>query len=199
MNRSTWLMFLCLMGSVRASAQNQPGACVLDTAEDGQVITVQGKTSQQPHDLVFGIPGCKDLLILTYAGDPGTGVAAGQLLKDGNLKRFQRYTSAVYKSTKGDICQCAQYGDVTATLTGKLQIATIPPGTTKDQMGFLHDASGKVVGTSGFGHPNRMFRYGLVILSVAHAKAQKLPKPEPPKQSSSLLHEIRAGGTALKY
>jgi hypothetical protein len=181
MNRSTWLIFLCLLGSVTASAQNQTGGCVLDTAEDGQVITVQGKTSQQPHDLVFGVPGCKDLLVLTYAGDPDTGVAADQLRRDGNLKRFQKYTSAVYKSTKNDICQCAQYGGVAATLTGKLQIATIPAGTKKDQMGFLHDASGKVVGTSGFGHPNRIFRYRLVILSVAEAKAQKLPKPEPPR------------------
>jgi len=191
MNKSICVLFLSLTGSAIAVAQNQPDAtCILGTAKDGQTITVQGKTVQEPHDLGFRIAGCDDLVILTYAGDRDTDVTADHLRRDENLKRFQEYTSAVYKGTKKDTCvQCMQYGDVEATLTGKLEIATVPSGTTKDQMGFLHDASGKVVGTSGFGHPNRMFKYRLVIVSVADAKAQKLPKPEPSKQPSSLLHE----------
>jgi hypothetical protein len=191
MNKSIWLLFLSLISSATAVAQNQPSdTCILGTAKDGQTITVQGKAVQQPHDLGFRIVGCDDLVIVTYAGDRDTDVPADHLRRDENLKRFQEYTSAVYKSTKKDICvQCMQYGDVEATLTGKLEIATIPPGTTKDQMGFLHDASGKVVGTSGFGHPTRMFKYRLVVVSVADAKARKLPKPEPSNQPSSLLHE----------
>jgi hypothetical protein len=191
MNKSIWLLILSLIGSTMAVAQNQPDAtCILGTAKNGQTITVQGKVVQEPHDLGFRVVGCDDLVILTYAGDRDTDVTADRLRRDENLKRFQEYTSAVYKSTKKDICvQCMQYGDVEATLTGKLEIATIPPGTTKDQMGFLHDASGKVVGTSGFGHPTRMFKYRLVIISVADTKARKLPKPEPSNQPSSLLHE----------
>jgi hypothetical protein len=190
MNKSFGVLFFSLIASAMAFAQKQPDACILDTAKDGQTISVHGKTVQQPHDLGFGIPGCNDLLILTYAGDRDTNVSADQLRKDENLKRFQKYTSAVYKSTKKNICiQCTKYGDVETTLTGKLEIATIPSGMTKDQMGFLHDASGKVVGTSGFGHPTRMFKYRLVIVSVADAKARKLPKPEPSNQPSSLLHE----------
>jgi hypothetical protein len=164
-----------------AVAQNQTSAtCILGTAQDGQTITVQGKVVQEPHDLGFRVVGCDDLVILTYAGDRGTDVTVDLLRRDENLKRFQEYTSAVYKSTKKDICmQCMKYGDVEATLTGRLEIATIPPGTTKDQVGFLHDASGKVVGTSGFGHPTRMFKYRLVIVSVADVKARRLPKPGP--------------------
>ena len=188
MNKAIWLLFLSLIGLALAIAQNQPGAtCILGTAKDGQIITVQGKAVQQPHDLGFRVVGCDDLVILTYAGDRDTGVTADHLRRDENLKRFQEYTSAVYKSTKKAICiQCMQFGDVEATLTGKLEIATILPGTTKDQMGFLHDASGKVVGTSGFGHPARMFKYRLVIISVADAKARKLPKPseQPPKDAA---------------
>ena len=187
MNKSIWLLILSLIGSAMAVAQNQPDAtCILGTAKNGQTITVQGKAVQQPHDLGFRVVGCDDLVILTYAGDQDTDVTADHLRRDQNLKRFQEYTSAVYKSTKKDICmQCMQYGDVEATLTGKLEIATIPPGTTKDQMGFLHDASGKVVGTSGFGHPPRMFKYRLVIFSVADTKARKLPKPNPSMQPSN--------------
>lgn len=181
MSKSVWLLFLSLIGSATAFAQNQPDACILDTAKNGQTITVHGNTIQQPHDLGFGIVGCNYLVVLTYAGDRDTDVTADQLRRDENLKRFQKYTSAVYKSNRKNICvQCMQYGDVEATLTGKLEIATIPPGTTKDQIGFLHDASGKIVGTSGFGHPTRRFKYRLVILSASDVKARKLPKPKPP-------------------
>jgi hypothetical protein len=181
MNKSIWLLILSLIGPTMAVAQNQPNAtCVLGTAQDGQTITVQGKAVQEPHDLGFRVVGCDDLVILTYAGDRDTDATVDFLRRDENLKRFQEYTSAVYKSKKKGICmQCMKYGDVEATLTGKLEIATVPPGTTKDQMGFLHDASGKVVGTSGFGHPTRMFKYRLVIVSVTDVKARRLPKPGP--------------------
>ena len=189
--RATCLLLLSLTGPAMAFAQNQfEATCILGTAKNGQIITVHGKAVQQPHDLGFHVVGCDDLVMLTYAGDRDTDVTADHLRRDENLKRFREYTSAVYKSTKKHMClQCMQYGDVEATLTGKLEIATIPTGTNKDQMGFLHDASGKVVGTSGFGHPTRMFKYRLVIVSVADAKARKLPKPEPSSQPSSLLHE----------
>jgi hypothetical protein len=186
MSKSMWTLLFFLVTSATTCAQNQPDACILDGAKDGQTITVRGKAVQEPHDLGFRIVGCNDVVILSYAGDPDTNLSADQLRSDENLKRFQTYTSAVYKGTKKNTCvQCMQYGDVEATLTGKLEIATIPSGTTKDQMGFLHDASGKIVGTSGFGHPNRMFKYRLVILSVGDTKAQKLPKPKPPNTTTS--------------
>src|SRR5229473_566219 len=101
MNKSIWLLILSLIGSAMAVAQNQPDAtCILGTAKNGQTITVQGKAVQQPHDLGFRVVGCDDLVILTYAGDQDTDVTADHLRRDQNLKRFQEYTSAVYKSTK---------------------------------------------------------------------------------------------------
>jgi len=192
MNKSIWLLFLSLISSATAVAQNQPSAtCILGTAKDGQTITVHGKAVEEPHDLAFSIEGCNDLVILTYAGDRETDVPADQLRPDASLKRFQTYTNAVYKSTT--CMQCMKYGDVEATLTGKLEIATIPPGTTKDQMGFLHDASGKVVGTSGFGHPTRIFKYRLVILSASDVKARKLPKPNPKADTGAATVDPKDG------
>lgn len=165
--------------SLTAFAQNQTDACILNAAKDGQIITLRGKAVDEPHDLSFGILGCNDLVMLAYAGDRDTDVSADQLRRDENLKRFQKYTSAVYKGAGKNICmECAQYGDVEATLTGKLEIATIPPGTTKDWMGFLRDASGKIVGTFGWGHPHPYFKYRLVVFSAADVKARKLPRPE---------------------
>ena len=162
------------------------GGCVLTTATDGQVITVHGKVFSEPHDMGFGIPGCNDTVLLTYAGDRDNDVSADQLRKDENLKQFQNYTSAVYKSKGKSLCmQCMKYGDVEATLTGKLQIAIMPPGTTKDPAGFLRDSSGKIVGTFGWGHPVPFAKYRLVIQSVSDVKARKLPRPTPTNTSAA--------------
>jgi hypothetical protein len=178
MSKSISLLFVLLVCSVTAFGQSSKGACILATATDGQSITLRGKTAQEPHDLVFDIEGCGDAVVLTYAGYPDNKVNADQLRQDESLKRFQKYTTATYKSGGENICmECMKYRDVAATLTGKLEIATVPAGTTKDQSGFLHDASGKIVGTSGFGHPTPMFKYRLVIFSASDVKATKQPKP----------------------
>jgi hypothetical protein len=167
-----------------ASGLNDSG-CVLSTATNGQVITAHGKVFSEPHDMGFGIPGCNDSVLLTYAGDRDNDVSADQLRKDENLKQFQNYTSAVYKSKGKSLCmQCMKYGDVEATLTGKLEIASMPPGTTKDPTGFVRDSSGKIVGTFGWGHPVPFAKYRLVIQSVSDVKARKLPKPTTPNTSA---------------
>jgi hypothetical protein len=169
---------LILLLNSFAFAQNQANDCPLETAKDGAVITVHGKAAQEPHDVVFDIDGCHDPVVLAYAGDKDSEVSADQLHRDENLRRFQKYTTATYRGNAKNIClMCMKYGDVKATVTGRLQIATIPAGTTKDSFGFLHDQSGKIVGTSGFGHPNRGFKYRLVILSVSEVTARKLQKP----------------------
>src|SRR5436305_1159422 len=179
-------VFLLLLSSM-AFGQNQTGGCVLNTAHDGDTITIHGEAVQQAHDLAFAIEGCKDLVILAYAGDRDSGVTADQLQKSESLKQFQKYTSSTYKSRGKNICmQCMKYGDVKATLTGRLQVATIPAGTTKDNFGFLHDESGKVVGTSGFGHPTRRFKYRLAIMSAADVTAHKLPRPTIARSGSGL-------------
>jgi hypothetical protein len=178
MSKSISLLFILLICSVTAFGQSSTGACILETAKDGQSITLRGKTAQEPHDLVFDIEGCSDVVVLTYAGYPDNKVNADQLHQDESLKRFQKYTTAAYKSSGKNICmECMKYRDVEATLTGKLEIAAVPSGTTKDRQGFLHDASGKIVGTSGFGHPTPMFKYRLVILSASDVKASKQSKP----------------------
>jgi len=188
MQTSKYLLILLL--SVSAFAQNKTAACILDTTKDGQVITVRGKVADEPHDMGFTIPGCNDTVLLMYAGDKDNDVSAAQLRRDESLKRFQKYTSATYKSRGKNIClQCMQYGDVEATLTGKLEIATIPPGTTKDNLGFLHDASGKIVGKSGWGHPVPFAKYRLVIQTVADVKAKKLPMPSSNSNDTGVTHE----------
>jgi hypothetical protein len=153
-----WALVLSLFVSA-AFPRNRPAICPLENAKDGQTVTVRGRTLEQPHDLGFGINGCKEVVVLTFAGDPDNDVSANELRRDKNLRNFQKFTRV------GKV--------VEATLTGRIEIATIPPGTTKDAMGLLRDGSGKVVGTSGFGHPSRMFKYRLVILSASDVKVFK--------------------------
>lgn len=182
MGKLICLLFLCLVNSALTCQQTWASEkCVLDTAKDGQTITMTGDAVQQPHDLGFRATGCVDLVILAYAGDQDTDVTASQLRVDRKFKQFHKYTSAVYMGDKKNICmECPQYTDVEATLVGKLEIATIQKGTTKDSTGFLHDTSGKIVGASGFGHPTGIFKYRLVVLSVTAVRARKLPKPKLP-------------------
>jgi len=131
-----------------------------------------------PHDMAFSIPGCDQAVLLTYAGNQDNDVKATELRNDKNLKLFHKYTYSTYKSRGKNICgECSKYGDVEAELTGKLEIATLPPGTTKDKANFIRDSSGKIVGLFGWGHPGPFAGYRLIIESVSQVKARKLARP----------------------
>jgi hypothetical protein len=152
--------------------------CVLSTARSEEVITVQGKFRREPHDNGFDIQGCDITVLLTFAGNSDNHVSGNELRKDGELQRFQKYTMSFYMGNRKNICiDCMKY-DVEAEITGKLEIASVPPGATRDSFGLLRDQSGKVIGTYGWGHPSPYARYRLVILSVANVKAKKLPPPQ---------------------
>jgi hypothetical protein len=66
---------------------------------------------------------------------------------------------------------------VEATFTGILEAASVPAGLTKDASGLLRDATGRVVGNAGFGHPAPIYEYRFVIESVSDITARKLPSP----------------------
>lgn len=178
-NSMTKLVVHAIQSVKPVSADQRTNAgCVLSTASNGQTVTVQGTVRQGPHDMGIDIPGCKDIVLLAYAGDQDTDASVAELRRDRELKRFQKYTQSVYKGTAKNICMaCPKYEDVQAELTGKLQIATVPAGATKDRLGLVRDASGKFLGKSGWGHPMPFANYRLVIVSAANVKARKLPPP----------------------
>jgi hypothetical protein len=160
-----------------ASPANESN-CLLLSMRNGQKITLRGKVRSTAHDMAFDVPGCDQTVLLTYAGDRDNDVSVTELRKDKELIRFQKYTSEVYKSRGKNICmECPKFGDVEADLTGKLEVATMPDGATKDWAGFLRDRSGKLIGTYGWGHPSPFAAYRLVIESVSQVTARKLPRP----------------------
>jgi len=148
--------------------------CVLSLSHDGQMISVTGRVRSEPHDMGFGILGCPDTILLTFAGGPDNDVSANSLVRNKELRLFQEYTSAVYEGAEG----YPKYVNVEAKLTGKLEVAKVPSGATRDQSGLLWDQSGKVVGTSGWGHPSPYARYRLIIFAVNRVKAQKSHPPK---------------------
>ena len=172
-------MFSCLLWAGIAAAQTpQDAPCQLTNFRDAQTITIRGVVSSAPHDMTFVVPGCHNAVVLLYAGDDGSGLPADELQRDNNLEDFRRYTTATYKGSRKNLCmQCPKY-EVQATLVGKLSVApdTIPEGLWKDNLGMLHDKSGKLVGQAGFGHPP-VYRYCIAIKSVSVLTARKLPKP----------------------
>lgn len=152
--------------------------CILSAASSGQTITLQGKIRSEPHDLALDVPGCNDTVLLTFAGESDNDVSSSKLCRNGKLNLFQKYTRSTYKDRPLKPCiSCPKYGDIEAKLTGKLEIATLPPGCTRDSAGFIRDPSGKVIGQFGWGHPVPFAKYRLVIMAVSRVTARKLPPP----------------------
>jgi hypothetical protein len=168
--------------------------CPSAVANAGRTITVRGKVVQAPHDMLLSVAGCDGPLVVAYAGDEDTGVPASQLRRDRNLEHFRNYTTATYKGKGKNICiQCSKY-EVEATLTGRLDVATLPEGARKDPFGFARDANGKVLGKVGWGHPIPIYKYRLVVVSASNVVARKLPRPSPsqtPRDATgeTLVHE----------
>jgi hypothetical protein len=163
--------------SAQAAAE---GSCPLSTFKDGQKVSVHGRVAYGAHDLLLVIPSCDRTVVLEYAGGPESGESSNKLVRDKNYRRFEKYTRAMYPKVggKGICIQCPKY-EVEATLTGKLDVAAdaIPEGLWKDELGMLHDQSGKLVGKAGFGHPPAQ-KYRLLIESVSDVTARKLPEPK---------------------
>lgn len=153
--------------------------CPLSNARDRQILTVRGTERSEPHDMAFEIPGCDETVLATIAGYSDSDMPASNLPMDANMKRFLKYTNSEYKSPKNHFSiGCMKYGDVQATVTGEIQIATMPPGATKDPRGFMHDSSGKFLGIYGWGHPVPFARHRLIIESVIEATARRAPRPK---------------------
>lgn len=194
MHNAKYLVLMLLFSLIVFGQENHLDSCVLSSGTPGQMLTVRGKAYLNLHDMILVVPGCQGTAVIVYAGAAGAlygsssttlnvpgppepiGVISLKLRQDANLRRFKKYLNATYKSTGTALCiQCPKY-EVEATFKGMLEVEVIPKDLTRDNLGFLHDASGKIVGQAGFGHPPSR-QYRLVIKSVSDVKARKLAKP----------------------
>jgi hypothetical protein len=160
-----------------ALAQGGATDCPLDESKSGSMVTIAGNTVQSPHNLAFSVDGCREDILLTFAGDHDNTLPAKRLQHDRNLRLFKKFTDSLYAGTPSSRCnQCPMYGPTQATLVGQLEV--IEKGATRDKNGSIRDNTGKIVWRMGFGNPTPLYIYRLVITSVESATAQKLPPPE---------------------
>ena len=167
---------LASIAVIHAEAQQSGANCVLSSVSNGKIITIQGTVRHEPHDLAFDVYNCNETILLTYAGRQDNDISSASLRRDKNMKLFRKYTYSTYKSRRNYICiDCFKY-DVEAELTGKLEIATLPPGATKDNENIIRDSSGTIIGIFGWGHPGPYIYSRFIIQSVSKVKARKLPQ-----------------------
>jgi hypothetical protein len=169
-----------LVFAAAAACVGQSGttACPILDSKNGQVVTVQATVRSEPHDMAIDIDGCNFTVLAAFPRYSDNGFADSVLRRDDSTRKFLKVISSEYKSRGRSICEgCSKY-DVSADLTGILQVATMPAGATKDSRGFIHDANGKFIGIYGWGHPAPFAGYRLIIESASNVKARKLPRPE---------------------
>lgn len=163
------VIFTVAAGLAGAGAEGSD--CAVDSVADGQIASLRGRVVNAPHDMTLEVPGCKDSIVLVSAGSSGP-LGAGTRNRD--LQHFWKYTSATRKRIGNAVCmQCPRFR-VEATLTGRLAIATVPGGTTRDSLGFLHDSSGRIVGRAGFGHPVPVYKFQMEIESASDVVAHEI-------------------------
>jgi hypothetical protein len=129
--------------------------------------------------MALDVPGCNFTVLATLAGYSDSDELESQLKNDRAMKQFLKYTRSEYKSKRGHICiGCSKYENVEADFTGKIEIAVVPEGGRRDNLGRTWDSNGKYIGILGWGHPMPFADYRLVVESVSNVKAQRAPKPK---------------------
>jgi hypothetical protein len=188
MNRSKYLLILVLCSGATFGQDTNDSGCVLSSLSNGQTLTVRGKVDRSMHDMLLVVSNCKEVAVLTYAGERDalhgvssttinlpreTPVGNGanlKLQKDRGFSLFEKYVNALYKSTRKNHCIACYKYKVEATFTGRLDVS--------NKVGLIRDEKAqKIIGMDGFGHPIPFTRYRLVLESVSDVVARKLPRP----------------------
>jgi len=151
-----FVVALLVLSPVSQAQQSQDEACKLSIYSSGQTIYISGVAFSYPHDLMFKVPGCSDLVVVSYPSslEPDERDKVPAVNRDDNFIQLEKYLKD------------ASQKKVHVTLSGRLDVAKpIPPGV-RNHLGFLFDENGKNVGIYGFGSPAPVYKYRLVLQSV---------------------------------
>lgn len=163
-------MFGIVLSAVPVLAQS--GQCFIETVKNGTLVTVRGVVFPGGHDMFIRPEQCPDnRVIVTYGDDPALGRGRLQVKRDDSFQAFERYLKEQQPSKPNEICQqCPKY-QVTAELSGRLDIA--PSAGVK-----RNPKTGKATGLEGYGHPLPFTRFRLVLTSVANVTVKELPSTQ---------------------
>ena len=147
----------------------QTGTCVIDRAKNGAMVKIRGVVYAGRHDIFIRPEHCPDnRVIVIYGDDPELGRAGLVVKRDDSFREFQKYLREPQPSKPSANCQQCRRYQVTAELSGRLDIAS--------SVGVKRDSNtGKVIGLEGYGHPLPFTRYRLVMTAVSNVEAVELP------------------------
>jgi hypothetical protein len=167
------VLLVIFVSRLTASAQvSKQATCQLDGSPNGTEISVRGTVVYSPHDLLFAVRGCKDVVVLEFSVVKGTRVSSTEMQSRKNSSKFERYIRMQEECPREKNCMERPAYKVDAILIGRLDVGTVPDGYWKDGLGYLHDHSGKITGKFGFGHPPA-YKYRLVITEVSKVVARR--------------------------
>jgi len=156
-------------GNLAIPAIAQTGTCVIDRAKNGAMVKIRGVVYAGRHDIFIRPEHCPDnRVIVIYGDDPELGRAGLVVKRDDSFREFQKYLREPLPSKPSANCQQCRRYQVTAELSGRLDIAS--------SVGVKRDSkTGKVIGLEGYGHPLPFTRYRLVMTAVSNVEAVELP------------------------
>jgi hypothetical protein len=165
LNYITLAAVLLIVSPRSVSAQaSGPTTCQLNDTNNGKEVSVRGTVANSPHDFIFAVSGCKDVLVLEFSEIKGRLISTHEGSK--NLAKFERFSRVQGKCPHGKRCGDRPAYKVDAILIGRLEVGSVPDGYWEDGLGYLHDHSGKITGKFGFGHPP-VYKYRLTVMAVS--------------------------------
>jgi hypothetical protein len=160
--------FMFVLAST-APVPTQSGKCVIETAENGAMVRVRGVVFPGGHDMFIRPEQCPDYrVIVTYGDDPALGRGRLQVKRDDAFQMFERYVKEQQPPRPGEVCQQCPRHQVTAEVSGRLDIA--PSAGVK-----RNPKTRKAISLEGYGHPLPFTRFRLVLTGVSDVTATELP------------------------
>jgi len=143
------VLLLFFVASILGDGQTP---CVLDQAHTGDFIKLRGVVQHGAHDVLIVPEGCPDQEVIV---DWGKRVSA---TRDEKFKEFERYLSEQQPEKPNTLCIGCYRWEVTAELTGRLDIAPAA--------GLITDSKTGKRSIQGFGHPLPFSRYQLTLTTA---------------------------------
>jgi len=136
------------------------------------MVKIRGVVFQGGHDMFIRPEQCpNNRVIVTYGDDPTLGRSRLEMKRDDSFQAFERYIKEQEPNKPNRVCQqCPQY-QVTAELSGRLDVA-LSVGVKKNPK------TGKVTSLEGYGHPLPFTRFRLVVTSIANVTAKEFPNTQ---------------------
>lgn len=144
--------------------QSKVVSCPLDTAKNGDLVTIRSEAFRGGHDMFIRPAACTtspgNRVILVWADDPSLSTNRASVRRDSAFTEFNRLLKATLPLPPNGVGVGQSRYRVLADFEGRLEVA--------EYAGLKRDPkSKKVVRVEGFGHPMPFTRFRLLATGVS--------------------------------